>query len=160
MMLSPLTPIAFIRSAHAIGRRAGAVDDDLAVGQRAACQIDGVDQAGGGDDRGAVLVVVKDGDVEKLPQTLLDHEAFGRLDVLEIDAAKSIPEQTHALDHFIDVFGEHFDVEGIDIGEAFGKERTSLPLPGFEASGPMLPSPNTAVPLEMTATMLPRAVSS
>ncbi len=39
----------------------------------------------------------------------------------------------------------------------------STPLPsmtGLPASGPMLPRPSTAVPLEITATRLPRAVSS
>ena len=32
-------------------------------------------------------------------------------------------------------------------------------MTGFDASGPMLPSPSTAVPLETTATRLARAVS-
>ena len=39
----------------------------------------------------------------------------------------------------------------------------STPLPsitGLPASGPMLPSPSTAVPLLTTATRLPRAVNS
>ena len=54
----------------------------------AAGQLERVDEAGGGDDRGAVLVVVEDGDVEQLLQLLLDDEAVGRLDVLEVDAAE------------------------------------------------------------------------
>ena len=38
--------------------------------------------------------------------------------------------------------------------------RTALPsMTGFEASGPILPSPSTAVPLETTATRLAREVS-
>ena len=37
---------------------------------------------------------------------------------------------------------------------------TALPsITGFDASGPMLPSPSTAVPLVITATKLPRAVT-
>ena len=48
-----------------------------------------VDQAGGGDDRGAVLVVVEHRDVHQLAQPLLDDEALRRLDVLEVDAARS-----------------------------------------------------------------------
>ena len=37
--------------------------------------------------------------------------------------------------------------------------RTALPsITGLPASAPMLPSPSTAVPLEITATRLPRAV--
>ena len=39
--------------------------------------------------------------------------------------------------------------------------RTALPsITGLEASAPILPRPSTAVPLEMTATRLPRAVYS
>ena len=39
--------------------------------------------------------------------------------------------------------------------------RTALPsMTGLPASAPMLPRPSTAVPLEMTATRLPRAVRS
>ena len=39
--------------------------------------------------------------------------------------------------------------------------RQALPsITGLPASGPMLPSPSTAVPLVMTATRLPRAVYS
>ncbi len=41
------------------------------------------------DDRGAVLVVVEDGDVERLLQATLDLEAARGRDVLEIDAAES-----------------------------------------------------------------------
>ena len=38
-------------------------------------------------------------------------------------------------------------------------KRTALPsITGLDASAPMSPSPSTAVPLVMTATMLPRAV--
>ena len=42
-------------------RRAGTIADDLHRFQVAAGQVQRVDQAGGGDDRGAVLVVVKTG---------------------------------------------------------------------------------------------------
>ena len=38
--------------------------------------------------------------------------------------------------------------------------RTALPsITGFDASGPILPSPSTAVPFDTTATRLPRIVS-
>ena len=42
--------------------------DELDVLEVAAGQLAGVDQAGGGDDRGAVLVVVEDRDVHQLAQ--------------------------------------------------------------------------------------------
>src|SRR5581483_8312171 len=83
-----------------------------------------VDQAGGGDDRGAVLVVVEDGNVEQLAQALLDDEAFRRLDVLEIDAAERLADVAHAVNELIDILRVDLDVEGIDVREAL--EQASL----------------------------------
>ena len=51
-------------------------------------QLDRVQQRGHHDDRGAVLVVVEDRDVELLLQPVLDLEAARRGDVLEVDAAE------------------------------------------------------------------------
>ena len=72
---------------------AGAVAHDLGRLDLAAGEFERIDQAGGGDDGGAVLVVVKDRNIEQLAQPLLDDEAFRRLDVLEIDAAPALAEQ-------------------------------------------------------------------
>ena len=67
---------------------ARAIADELRVADVPAGQAQRVEDAGGGDDRGAVLIVVEDGNVHQLAQALLDDEAFRRLDVLEIDAAE------------------------------------------------------------------------
>jgi hypothetical protein len=49
------------------------------------------------------------------------------------------------------------EVEDVDVGEAF--EENPLPsITGLPASGPMSPSPSTAVPFEMTATRFRFAV--
>ena len=66
----------------------GAVDHQLGVAQFAAGEVAGVDQPGGGDDRGAVLVIVEHRDIHQLAQPLLDDEAFRRLDVFQVDAAE------------------------------------------------------------------------
>src|SRR3546814_8591782 len=50
-------------------RRPGAVDDHPDVRKLAPGQVTGVDPAGGGDDRGAALVCLKDGDVPTLVRT-------------------------------------------------------------------------------------------
>ena len=55
---------------------AGAVADELGVRDFAAGQFERVDQARGGDDGGAVLIVMKNRDVHQLAQPLLDDEAF------------------------------------------------------------------------------------
>ena len=85
-----------------------------------------VDQAGGGDDGGAVLVVMKDRDVEQFAQLLLDDEAFRRLDVLEIDAAPALAEELDAIDEFVGIFGGDFEIDGIDVGEALEQHRLAF----------------------------------
>src|SRR2546422_6467144 len=55
-------------SAGAVTHKLGRLD--VSVGE-----IKRIDQAGGGNDRGAVLVVVEDGNVEQLPQPLLDRKS-------------------------------------------------------------------------------------
>ena len=86
----------------------------------------GVDEAGGGDDRGAVLVVVEDRDVHQLAQALLDDEAFRRLDVFEIDAAEAGAEVAHAIDELVDVPGVDLQIDGIDVGEALEQHRLAF----------------------------------
>ncbi len=82
-------PIAFSSSTQAIAGRAGAVHHQLGVAQFAAGQMAGIDQPRRRDDGGAVLVVVEHRDVHQLAQPLLDHEAFRRLDVFQVDAAEA-----------------------------------------------------------------------
>ncbi len=77
-----------------------------------------VDQASRGDDGGAMLIVVEDGDVHQLAQALLDDETIGRLDVFQIDAAESGREIAHAIDEGVHVVGVHFQIDGVHIGEA------------------------------------------
>ena len=109
---------------HAPG--AGAVDHDPGVLDLPSGELEGVDQAGDGDDRGAVLVVVEDRDVHQLAQPLLDDEALGRLDVLEVDAAERRTEIAHAVDEFIDVAGIDLDVDPVDVGEALEEDGLAL----------------------------------
>ena len=81
---------------------------------------------GGGDDRGAVLVVVEDRDVHQLAQALLDDEALGRLDVLEIDAAERRAEISHRVDEFVRVLRADLEVDRIDVGEALEQHRLAF----------------------------------
>src|SRR3546814_16529333 len=70
-------------------RRARAVDDDLDILEITVRQIAGIDNPGRSDDSGAVLVVMEHGDVHSFAQRLLDHEAFGRLDILPIEIGRA-----------------------------------------------------------------------
>ncbi len=76
-----------------------------------------VQHRGGGDDRGAVLVVVEHRDLQPVPQLALDVEALGRLDVLEIDAAKGRLERGDDVDQLVRIVLVEFDVEDVDAGE-------------------------------------------
>ena len=106
--------------------RAGAVADELGRLHVAAGEVQRVDQAGGGDDGGAVLVVVEDRDVHQLAQPLLDDEALRRLDVLEIDAAEGGAEEFDAVDELVGVLGVDLEVDGIDVGEALEQHRLAF----------------------------------
>jgi len=99
-------------------RRARAVHHELGLTHVAVGEVERVDEAGGRDDRGAVLVVVEDGNVHQFPQALLDDEALRRLDVFEVDAAEGGPEIAHAIDEVVGVLCVDFEVDGIHVREA------------------------------------------
>ncbi len=101
--------------AHQFGRL------DVAPGE-----IERIDQAGRRNDGGAVLVVMKHRNIEQFPQLLLDDEAFRRLDVLQVDAAPALAEQLDAVDDLLRVFRRHFEVDGIDVGEALEQHRLAF----------------------------------
>ena len=61
---------------------------DLQVLEPLAVDLERVEERGHHDHRGAVLVVVEDGDVQLLAEALLDLEAARGGDVLEVDAAE------------------------------------------------------------------------
>ncbi len=77
-----------------------------------------IDQPGGGNDCGTVLIVVKHRNVEQLAQPLFDDEALRRFDVFEIDAAESRVQEAHAIDELVDVAGVDLEVDRIDVGKA------------------------------------------
>ena len=89
-------------------------------------QVQRVDEPGRRDDRRAVLVVVEHRDVHQLAQPRFDDEALRRLDVLQVDAAEGGAEKAHAVDEFVDVFGRHFQVDRIDVGEALEQHRLAF----------------------------------
>ena len=94
----------------------GAEPDDqhAQVLEAAAGELDRVEQRGEHDDRGAVLVVVEDGDVERRAEALLDLEAARRRDVLEVDAAEAGRDRLDGRDDRVRVLGVEADGEGVD----------------------------------------------
>ena len=85
-----------------------------------------VDQRGEHDDRGAVLVVVEDRDVEAGAQPALDLEAARCRDVLEVDAREHRGDQLDGPDDLVDVLGVEADRERVDAGEPLEQRRLAL----------------------------------
>jgi len=105
-----------------------------------------------------VLVVVKDGDVELYAQAPFDLKTARRGDVLEVDGAEGWGRRFDERDDLIDVLGVDAQRERVDAGEL---NNIALPsMTGIAASGPMSPSPRTAVPSETIATVWPLIVSA
>jgi hypothetical protein len=103
--------------------RAGADDGHLGVGQGLALDLQGVLQGGADDDRSAVLIVVEDGDVQALLQHALHPEAIGRGDVFQVDPAEAGGDGRHHVDEVLGIANIHFDVKGVDVGEALEEQR-------------------------------------
>src|SRR5580658_939503 len=109
-----------LRAGDAGGARA--VEDHAYVADAFAGQVQGVQQRGAGDDGGAVLIVVEDGNLHGAAAFFLDVEAFGRLDILQIDAAEGGLEHLAGADDFVGVGSGQFDIEDVDIGEALEQD--------------------------------------
>ena len=91
--------------------------DELDFGDVLADMLQRVQDRRGGDDGGAMLVVVEDRDLHALAQLRLDVEALRRLDVLEVDAAEGRLHARDGLDQRVGVVFGQFDVEHVDTGE-------------------------------------------
>lgn len=100
--------------------------DDLDVANCLAHHAKCVGQGGEYDDRGAVLVVVEDGDVEGLAQPGFDLEAARRGDVLQVDAGEAGCDGLDGGDDLVAVLGVEADRPGVDAGEALEEGRLAL----------------------------------
>ena len=104
-----------VHAGDAGGARAGVHDLDL-VGLFADHR-ERIEKGGAEDDRGAMLIVVEHRDVHAFAQGALDHEAFRRLDVLQVDAAEARLQAGDDLDQLFRVGFVDLDVEDVDAGE-------------------------------------------
>ena len=142
------------------GGGAGAVDDDLHVLHLLAHHLQGVGQARQGDDGGAVLVVVEDGDVAALLQLALDLKAPGGGDVLQVHAAEGAGQQGPRCSR-----SRPHPCCGRTGGTASTPPKalnsTHLPLhDGHAGLRADVAQPQTALPSVTTATVFQRRVSS
>ena len=155
---SSATPWARMISAHATPAAPAPTTTTLDLAGALADDPQRVDQRGEDDDRGPVLVVVEDRDVELGAQAALDLEAARRRDVLEVDAAEAgATALTKATISSASLVSRH---SGKASTPANCLKSIALPsITGIAAAGPMSPSPSTALPSVTTATALPLMVS-
>jgi hypothetical protein len=106
------------------GGGASAGTDHLHLGNRLAGDLERIQDGGRGNDRRAVLVVVKDRNRHPLLQSGFDVEALRRLDVFQIDAAEGGLHGGDHVDQPIRVILGKLDVKDIDAGKLL--EQASL----------------------------------
>src|SRR5204863_8733366 len=113
---------AFHPEAHVVlgagdggGARAGEHDLDLA--EVLLDDLERIEERGARDDRRPMLVVMEDGDVERLAQLLFDIEAIGRAHVFEVDPAYRRLEELAKPDHVLRLLRADFQIEDVDVRE-------------------------------------------
>ena len=107
-------------------RRARAENHNPQSGERAARQARGVQQRRQHDHRRAVLVVVKDGNVQSFLQPPLDFKAARRGDVFEVDAAQTHREIGNGVDDFLGVLRAQANRVGVNAGKFLEQHRLAF----------------------------------
>ena len=105
------------------GRRAGAADDHFHLRDFLAHHLQTIQACRAHDDGGSVLIIVEHRYFHAPAQVALDDEAFGRLDVLEIDGAERGFQRGDHLDQFLWISLFDFDVENVYAREFLEQDR-------------------------------------
>ena len=99
------------------GCRTCAVRNNFHILEVPASELQSIDQAGGGNDGRAVLVIMEYWDVQPFAKLLLDDETFRRLDVFKIDATKGGCQCRHCVDETISIGRVHLEIQPVDISK-------------------------------------------
>ena len=106
--------------------RTHACDHDFEVGHLLVDDLERVLECSHDHDRGAVLVVVEDRDVERFLELILDVEALRRCDVLEVDAAVDRGDALDRLDGLLGRVRVEADRERVDARELLEEQGLAL----------------------------------
>ena len=106
--------------------RAGPGGHQLDLTGLLAGDLQGIDHGRADRDGRAVLIIVKDRDLQPLAQFTLDVKAVGRLDVFEVDGAKGRLQGCDHLDQPDRVLLVDFNVKHVDTGELLEQDRLAL----------------------------------
>ena len=85
-----------------------------------------VDKASRTNHGCAVLIIVEDRNIHFFLQALFDDETFRRLDIFQIDAAKTGAHQPNRIYESVRVFGVQLNIDGVNICKAFEKDRLTF----------------------------------
>ena len=107
-------------------RCARAGRDDLHLVDLLAGEGERVLDRGPHDDRGAMLVVMEHRDFHARLELVFDLEAFGRLEILQVDAAEGRLQRRDHRDHVIAIVRVDLDVEHVDAGEFLEQDRLAF----------------------------------
>jgi hypothetical protein len=69
-----------------------------------------------------MLIVVKNRNPHSAPQLLLNLEAFGSFNILQVDSAESGFEELACPDNLLRVLAPQFNIEHVDIGKALEQD--------------------------------------
>ena len=110
---------AFIVGGGSKCGRSGAREDDANLRDVLSHDFERIKEGGAGNNRGPMLVVMEDRNLHGAAQSLLDNEAVGRPDILEIDPADCWFQQLTEAYDVVGTFGANLEIEDIEIGELF-----------------------------------------
>src|SRR5690606_2046004 len=134
----PLFPYTTLCRSDGGGARAGT--HQLDVFDFLAHDLQSVKDGGGGNNGSAMLIIVEDWYLHAFAQLLLDVEAFGRLDILQIDAAQGGLERGNDVDQLVGISFIQLDVEHINAGELLEQAAFAF-HDGFGGQGPDIAQP-------------------
>ena len=106
--------------------RAHAEEDDPHVLEALAHDVRCIDQRCERDNGRAVLIVMKDGDIELVPETPLDLEAHRRGDVLQVDASEAGRDRARNGHELVGRVRARADWVRVDIGELLEEHRLAF----------------------------------
>ena len=99
------------------------IDDHLNLIDFFSCQAQGIVKGSQNNNRGPVLVIMEDRNVQHLFQAAFDFEAARRADVFQVDPAERRCDGSNVRDDFFNILRIQGNRNGIHIPEAFEQGR-------------------------------------
>ena len=114
------------QACHPQARRPGTADDDPRLIQPLLHQRERVEEPGQHHDPSPVGVVVKDGDIDRPLQVVLEGETLRRNDVLQHKSAEAGGQHAHSLNHLVEPLDLQTHGQSVNAGERLEDDRLAL----------------------------------